>query len=285
MNAVLLPLRQRFVAALVAVFVLIGALAMLFFASSTEQIINYLGRNFAARQAEFDRERILGPLLTEIALARKLADSPMLKSWAINESDVSLRKAALSGLESYRTHFHDQSFFFVPVKTGNYYFNDRPDKAIRITQVVRPEVKEDSWFFAAIRSPQVVQLNVDPNLVLGKTKVWINVQMREGNKVIAMAGTGIDLGDFTRSVVTGATPGVYGILIDTSGAIQIHPDAALIDFNTRAKASSERRTIFTLLLMAANANACRKAWLGSSAAAARSKSCQSRFPVVLNWLP
>ena len=242
-------LRGRFVAALVVVFLLIGTLAILFFEYSTGRIVEQLGRNFAERQAQFDRERILGPLLTEVALSRKLADSPLLKKWAENEDDAGLKAQALAELESYRSHFRDGSFFFIPVHSGNYYFNDRANNypGGRITQVVKPEVKEDSWFFAALRSAQPVQLNVDPNLVLGKTKVWINVQVRRGEEVVAMAGTGIDLGDFTRSVVASQTPGVYGILLDAEGAIQIHPDASLIDFNTRAKQAAERRTIFSLV--------------------------------------
>ena len=247
--AELRPLRGRFVAALVVVFLLVGTLAILFFEYSTDRIVEQLGRGFAERQAQFDRERILGPLLTEVALSRKLADSPLLKKWANGEDDPLLKQQALSELESYRAHFRDGSFFFIPVKSGNYYFNDRNNSypGGQITQVVSPDVKEDSWFFAAVRSPDAVQLNVDPNLVLGKTKVWINVQARNGDEVVAMAGTGIDLGDFTRSVVASSTPGVYGILLDAEGAIQVHPDAALIDFNTRAKQAADRRTIFSLV--------------------------------------
>ena len=243
------PLRWRFVAGLVVVFALIGSLSILFFEYATGQIVERLGRSFAERQAQFDRERILGPLLTEIALSRKLADSPLLKRWAEDENNAALKADALSELESYRAHFRDGSFFFIPVKSGNYYFNDQANTypGGGITQVVNANLPEYAWFFPAIRSPDPVQLNVDPNLVLGKTKVWINVQVRRGAQVLAMAGTGIDLGEFTRSVVAAATSGVYGILVDAGGAIQIHPDAALIDFNTRAKQEDERHTIYSLV--------------------------------------
>ena len=243
------PLRWRFVAALVVIFLLIGSLTILFFEYSTGRIVDRLGRGFAERQTQFDRERILGPLLTEIALSRKLADSPLLKRWAQDENNPGLKAEALAELESYRSHFRDGSFFFIPVNSGNYYFNDRANTypGGKITQVMRREAPEDSWFYAATRSTDQVQLNVDPNLVLGKTKVWINVQVRQGDTVIAMAGSGIDLGEFTRSVVAAATPGVYGILVDAAGAIQVHPDADLIDFNTRAKRVEDRRTIFSLV--------------------------------------
>jgi|GEM_PF-5510766 len=243
------PLRWRFVLGLVVVFVLIGSLSNVFFEYSTGRIVDRLGRGFAERQAQFDRERILSPLLTEIALSRKLADSPLLKKWALNESDPALKRAALGELESYRAHFRDGSYFFIPVQSGNYYTNDKanryPDS--QISQVVKAGLEEYSWFFAAIRSPDALQLNVDANPVLGSTKVWINVQVRVADEVVAMAGTGIELGEFTRAVAASATPGVYGILLDAQGAIQVHPDTALIDFNSRAKRAEDRHTIFDLL--------------------------------------
>ncbi len=241
------PLRWRFVLGLVIVFLLTGSLSILFFEYSTGRIVDRLGRSFAARQAQFDRERILGPLLTEIALARKLADSPLLKQWAVNENDPALRRAALAELESYRAHFRDGSYFFIPVQSGNYYTNDQANRypGGRVSQVVKAGVDEYSWFFAAIASADPVQLNVDPNPVLGSTKVWLNVQVRVAGKVVAMAGSGIELGAFTRAVAASATPGVYGILVDAQGAIQVHPDANLIDFNTRAR--QLHRTVFDLL--------------------------------------
>ncbi len=252
------PLRWRFVLDLVVVFLLTGSLSVLFFDYSTGRIVDRLGRSFAARQAQFDRERILGPLLTEIALARKLADSPLLKQWAVNENDPALRRAALAELESYRAHFRDGSYFFIPVQSGNYYTNDQANRypGGRVSQVVKAGVDEYSWFFAAIASADPVQLNVDPNPVLGSTKVWLNVQVRVAGKVVAMAGSGIELGAFTRAVAASATPGVYGILVDAQGAIQVHPDAALIDFNTRAR-QAQHRTVFDLLGDAAERQALR----------------------------
>jgi len=243
------PLRWRFVLGLVIVFLLTGSLSILFFEYSTGRIVDRLGRSFAARQAQFDRERILGPLLSDIALARKLADSPLLQRWAVNESDPALKRDALAELESYRSHFRDGSYFFIPVRSGNYYTNDKANRypGGRVSQVVRAGLDEYSWFFAAIGSADPVQLNVDANPVLGSTKVWINVQVRVAGRVVAMAGSGIELGDFTRAVAVSSTPGVYGILIDTQGAIQVHPDAALIDFNTRAREAVPHHTIFALL--------------------------------------
>jgi signal transduction histidine kinase/HPt (histidine-containing phosphotransfer) domain-containing protein len=242
-------LRWRFIAGLVLVFIVIGGLTLWFFDKTTGRIVESLGRNYAERQAQFDRERIAAPLLREIALSQKLADSPLLKKWALNEKDLALKQSALDELESYRRNFHDGSFFFIPHSSGNYYFNDRDNKypGGAIVQVIRESDPAQAWFYACIRNPQAVQLNVDPDVALGVTKVWINVHLKSGDEVIAVAGTGIDLGSFTKAAVSESGTGNYGILIDASGAIQVHPDTSLIDFNTHAKRIEDRKTVYGLL--------------------------------------
>ena len=255
------PLRSRFVAALVVAFVLIGGCLLVFFEMSKAHVVARLGEGFAARQAQFDRERILAPLTTEIALSRKLADSPLLKRWAKDEHNPAFKAAALAELESYRLHFRDRSFFFIPLQSGNYYFNDRDNRypGGGITQVLSRTEPNDAWFYAAISSPDVLQLNVDHNPFVGKTKVFINVQVREGTEVLAMAGTGIELGEFIRSIVSAPAPGVLSFLTDRDGAIQVHPDTSVIDLNTRAKRVDERKTIFNLLANAREQSRLREA--------------------------
>ena len=85
---------RRFAGALIAVFILIGVVVIAFYALSTARIADGIGRSVVERQAMFDRERILSPLRTEIALAKKLADSPLLVDWALNEQNPALRKAS-----------------------------------------------------------------------------------------------------------------------------------------------------------------------------------------------
>jgi signal transduction histidine kinase/HPt (histidine-containing phosphotransfer) domain-containing protein len=242
-------LRWRFISGLVLVFVIIGGLTLWFFDKTSERIIEGLGHSYAERQAQFDRERIVGPLNREIALAEKLADSPTLTKWALDEGNEELKRAGLAGLASYRRSFRDGSFFFVPRRSGNYYFNDRDNKyhGGSITQVISESNPADAWFFACLRDPRTTQLNVDPNVALGVTKVWINVKLMVDNEVVAIAGTGIDLGSFTKAVVLHPGSQTYGILIEPGGAIQVHPDASLIDFNTHAKRVEERKTIYSLL--------------------------------------
>ncbi|MDR2186967.1 MAG: hypothetical protein LBE62_02815 [Azonexus sp.] len=241
--------RRRLVLLVIVVCVLVGGLVTLLFDYANAYVGESLARDIIKRQAQFDRERILNPLQTDLTLIRRMADSPLLLSWALDEKNQELKRAALAELESYRRHLRDGSYFFIPRESGNYYYNDISNRypGGGVAQVMDRDKAEHAWYFAALESPDQIQLNVDPNPTLGRTNIWINIQVRHEGKVVAMAGSGIDLGEFTRTVAVSSTPGIYGMLVDAQGAVQIHPDAALIDFNTRARHSEAHRTIFDLL--------------------------------------
>ncbi|MEY4591194.1 MAG: hypothetical protein RIR18_89 [Pseudomonadota bacterium] len=246
-------LRNRFIVAGMMVFLVVGILILLFFQQTRGRIINDLGEQFAGRQAELDRERILNPLLLDITLARKLSESPILIAWANDEFNPGLRQQALAELESYRQYFRDNSYFFVHDKSGHYYFNDRANRYQNnpLTQTVSPDKPEHSWYYATRQNPETVQINVDYDKALDVTKVWFNTLVRAGGrpdgKVIAIAGSGIDLSDFVHSASATHQDGSYGILINAKGEIQAHPNEALIDFNGTANTSDQHQTIQSLI--------------------------------------
>ncbi|MDR2838023.1 MAG: hypothetical protein LBV49_05565 [Azonexus sp.] len=240
---------RQLVIGVIVFFVLTGGLATMIFDYANRSIAESLGRDTAKRQAQFDHERIVNLLQTDLTLARRLADSPLLLKWALDENNPALKRAALAELESYRHYFRGGSYFFIPRASGNYYHNDENNTypGGGLAQVILPGKVEHAWYFAAIDNPEQVQLNVDRNPALARTNVWINIQMRHYDQVVAMVGSGIDLNEFTRTVATSTASGAYGILASADGAIQIHPDTSLIDFNSGAKRPNLRHTIFDLL--------------------------------------
>ena len=232
-------LRTRFIVGVVLAFLAVSILTLAFFDRTRQRIINELGERFAERQVQLDRERIIGPLLRDVSLAQKLSESPLLLAWAEDEQNPKLRQQALAELENYRLHFRDHSYFFIHDASGHYYFNDKDNKYRDnpITQTVTPDDPAHSWYFAARTNPNTTQLNVDFDKALDVTKVWFNILVRESGKpdgkVIAIAGSGVDLTDFVRDAVAPRPDGSYGILINAKGEIQAHPNEALIDFKSK----------------------------------------------------
>jgi signal transduction histidine kinase len=243
-------LRGRFTLIVLALFLATGAVALWNVNRVTGAIVEALADRFAARQALLDRERILAPILTEVTLARQMAASPLLRSWAQAENNPDLKRFALTELDSYRKLFRDGSWFFVIDASKHYYFNDREGnyRGRELTQTLAPSNPADSWYFGVAKMPGRYQLNPDTNPVLGTTKVWINVPVRgEGGKLLAVVGSGIDISDFLKLLVQEREPDNYSMLANGSGAIQAHPDSRLIDLNAENRGVDAQHTLFSLL--------------------------------------
>ena len=120
-----MKLKTRFLLLLTIVFATTIVASYLVFDVLKDDVISGLGSQFTERQVLYNRSRILQPLLRELALARKLADSHLLKRWALNEGDPTLRSEALKELEGYRRFFSDRSLFFLHGGTQRYYLKHR----------------------------------------------------------------------------------------------------------------------------------------------------------------
>jgi len=242
-------LRTRFTVAILVLFMATGAASLWVVNYSTGNIVDTLARRFAARQALLDRERIRAPIMTEVTLALQMAASPLLRTWARDENNAKLKQQALAELDSYRTSFHDASWFYIIDASKHYYFNDKQDsyRGKELTQTLDAARPSDSWYFAASKMSGRYQLNPDIDVVLNVTKVWINVPVRDGDQLLGVVGSGIDISEFVKLLIRDDQPDVYAMLINGAGAIQAHPDHSLIDLNAENRGANIQRTLFSLL--------------------------------------
>ena len=242
-------LRTRFTVAILALFMATGATSLWVVNYTSGAIVDTLARRFAARQALLDRERIRAPIMTEVTLALQMAASPLLRSWAKDENNAQLKHQALTELDSYRTSFHDGSWFYIIDASKHYYFNDKQDsyRGKELTQTLDAARPSDSWYFGVTKMPGRYQLNPDIDVVLKLTKVWINVPVRDGDQLLGVVGSGIDISEFVKLLIRDDQPDVYAMLINGTGAIQAHPDHSLIELNAENREAKTQRTLFSLL--------------------------------------
>lgn len=230
---------------------LLATLGISFFAYEKlkNEIMSVTGSLFLKKQVQFNRERVLHPLIRELALAQKMTTSPILLDWAENENDPEKKQKGIAELESFRRFFADKSYFFALKSSGNYYFNDAQNSFAgkQLRYRLNPEIEEDRWFFATLESGDDYRLNVDYDEKLGVTKVWINVVIKKDDKTLGIAGSGIDLTEFINKVIGSNQPGITNILIDHDGAIQAYTKLDWIDYRSISKGAEKRKTIYSML--------------------------------------
>ena len=79
-------------------FALISVPAWWGFNTAVNSTIVRLGTLFAEKQILFDRYRGLGALMQEVALAETLTRSPVIRDWAMDETNAEKRDRAIAEL-------------------------------------------------------------------------------------------------------------------------------------------------------------------------------------------
>ncbi|MHB8766741.1 MAG: HAMP domain-containing protein, partial [Deferrisomatales bacterium] len=250
MNPILpTSLRARSALIVLTLYLAVGTLTLGAFFVAARGIAERFGRRYAEVHVDLDRNRILSPLRREVALARKMADSAVLRAWCRAEDDPGARALALAELDGYRRVFADQSYFFAVDRSRHYYFNNAADefRGRELRYTLDPADPTMGWYFTTLATVDDFALNVDSSEQLGVLKVWINAVVRDGGRPVGLAGTGLDLSAFVRQVVASRDDGVTTLLVDRRGTLQAHPDPRYLEHNARTKDEARRLTLFQLL--------------------------------------
>ena len=241
-------LKKKFLIILILAFGITLCIAYCGYVILRDNISYSLGNLFLKKQIQFNRERVLQPLNRDIVLVNKLATSPELIKWAEHENNPILKKQGIAELESYREFFHDKCYFIAFKSSLNYYFNgSSPKLGNQLSYKLQPDKPDNLWFVATIKRGGACLLNVDHDEKLDVTKVWINKVLKDGDKVLGVVGTGIDLQEFIDNVVGSSQNGITNILVDDKGAIQAHKNLDKIDYRSVSKIASDRKTFFEQL--------------------------------------
>lgn len=244
-----MKLKSRFLLLTASLIIPATLVAWGVFQLIAENVIERWGQRVVGIQVRYDSARLLQPIEREIALARQMAQSQVLKRWARSPDDPELHAQALAEMENYRQNFHDRSFFVALRDSGAYYHNNASNEYA--AQPLRYQLKRDNpadaWFYGLIEQNREFHLNVNPDQELKVTKLWVDVLMRDGDRTMGVVGTGISLEEFLSNVVDIGQPGITSLFVDSTGAIQLYRDQKLIDYASFVKPEGQKSLVTQLL--------------------------------------
>lgn len=240
-------LRGKSVVALLIACLLALVPAVLLGWKAMEDIRTHFGLAFARNFTLLNQQKIIAPVIRELALSRRLAESVVTQDWMIAENDPARRSLFFREAEGYRADQHNYSYFVVVDASRHYYFNDSSaplSNSPRYT--LGKDDPQDSWYFDTLARDEPYNINVNYDAKLKVTKVWFNMVVRSGNEKVGLAGGGLDLTEFLDQFISRREAGVTPMIIDPEGAIQAHPDTSLIALSSGAGAKVQHR-VFDLL--------------------------------------
>ncbi|TVP90546.1 MAG: diguanylate cyclase [Pseudomonadaceae bacterium] len=244
-----MSLKTRFQLLIAALLLIASVATWTVFERIAEGIVEQWGLRVAEIQVRYDSARLLQPLEREIALAMQMADSTVLRRWSRNPDDADLLAAATEEMESFRRNFRDQNYFVALRESGAYYHNNAADEYADepYRYSLNPDNPDDAWFYLLVEQGKQFHININPDVELDVTKLWIDVLMYDNGEITGMVGTGLELESFLQEIVDIGQPGITTLFLDHSGAIQLHRDPGIIDYASLIKPEGQKSTIELLL--------------------------------------
>lgn len=244
-----MSIKSRFLVSTAIILLLTCFFSWLSMRVLAEDIIVSWIERYAEKQVLYDKERTLSPLIRQVSLSEEFAAIQSLKDWAKQPDDAQRKQQALADTEAFRYRFADDSYFIALKGNGHYYYSDGilPPDGDLYRYTLDSAKASDAWFYQIMAAKLDMHLNVNPDVELGVIKLWSDVLIRDGEDILGVVGTGLDLSVFLAQMVE--KQDIYSAIVFTNyeGSIQLHKKQELINYATITKQAQDKKLIFSLL--------------------------------------
>lgn len=170
---------------------ILGVIALTVTFFGTRLAFSLSAKESLAREAQLQILRFESQLNAEIKLVLQMTKSPVIVKFLQNPDDESVKETAILELQRYQSSFLSKSSFWISTYDNKFYSNGE------YAYDVDPEDPAQYWYKMTLYDTEVYNFNINYNADLKQTSLWLNAVVRDpqGNP-IAVAGTGIPIGDF-----------------------------------------------------------------------------------------
>jgi methyl-accepting chemotaxis protein len=213
-------MQRKFIVFSAVLFLLIFVLGSVTFVILMGRILyNTTGKELS-KTLELERFKLEASVNSEIAISLKMAASPLILRYFLNQNDIELEKIVLEDIDGYRMAFASHSLFWINDTDKKFYMNGE------YNYTLDPDDPEHYWYKMTMYETEKYNFNINYNPVLLITNLWINAPVFDSNhKPVGILGTGMNLSDF-----------ITGIYRNYSG------NAELYFFNTAGEITGARNT-------------------------------------------
>ncbi|MBQ0050991.1 MAG: methyl-accepting chemotaxis protein [Treponema sp.] len=127
----------------------------------------------------------------QLALSVQLSKSPLISSYFENPYDETVKELAFNEVLAYQDSFLSKLSFMINDEDLIYYSNNKP------LYTLDKSDPTSVWYVNTMKMNKAFDFNVDFDIGLGKTYLWVNAITRNNSgKSLGLIGTGIPLSDF-----------------------------------------------------------------------------------------
>jgi len=173
---------------------------------------------------EIEQIKLEASVNGEIAIALKMATSPLLIQHFLNPADSDLRKLAFAEIVGYQMAFKSGTVFWASDIDKEFYFDENNH------YTVDPEDPDSYWYKMTLYETEKFNFNINYNAEIKRTMLWINAPVFDSKRTpIGLVGTGIDLTEFIDSIYSNYSESDELYFFNSSGEITGAKDTRLIE--------------------------------------------------------
>ncbi|AKN30197.1 serine/threonine protein phosphatase [Clostridium carboxidivorans P7] len=114
------------------------------------------------------------------------------------EKDQELGKLVLSNLENIENSYDYNYAFIAGVNTKHYYFRQNSNKSNKNFMVLSESNPDDRWFYQMLKSKKPITFNINYDIALDESFLFVNTIMGTVENPIGITGVGLNLNSITK---------------------------------------------------------------------------------------
>jgi methyl-accepting chemotaxis protein len=217
-----MSIKRRFFIFSLAFFLVVAVAGSGAFFFSLRQIVRKNAAQELTRLLETSRLGLEASVNSEITIALKMADSPLIRGYFLQPDDPELERHAFSEIAGYRSAFKGNTVFWINDKDRRFYSDDA------YAYTLDPANPDEYWYNMTLYETERFNFNINYNDNLKKTMLWINAPVFSQGKATGIVGTGIELTGFIESLYANVSEGTSLYLFNRQGEITGAPDNQLL---------------------------------------------------------
>jgi len=218
-----MSMRRRFIVFSSVLFLLIFIVGSAIFIVLMKQILHKDARNELSRIVEIERLKLEASINSEITIALRMADSPLIQWHFLNPEDEDNKQFALAEIAGYRKYFASNSVFWINDIDKKFYLDES------YAYTVDTADQDNYWYMLTLNGEKRYNLNINYNPGLNVTNLWINVVVFNQHKPIGIVGTGINLVNLINNVYSDNSENEELYFFNVTGEITEAKDIALVE--------------------------------------------------------
>ncbi len=241
-----LKLINKIIIIMFIIFLVITAFFWTFSNYLTQKIDEGWAVKYINKHLAFDRYKTLNPIISELTKVNKLKKDIDIINFAQDDFDPVNIEKAINTLEEYRENFKNKNYFLALKNSQHYYYNNRENeyKENPLIYTLDKNKKSDKWFFTSIKENKDFNINVDKDINLNVTNIWLNVLIRDDNQeVLGVVGTGFNFDSFIKDNLESDNTNVKNYFIKEDLSIQLAQESSQVDYASFTKEENQKKKI------------------------------------------